>query len=204
MAALPARAGVLLLLLHLHCSAAVRPVGRRAVLSTAAVCCTAPPACASTAADLLGKGTAERCENGEGEACGRLAEGNEYVRMLQERSRVNRQKNADKVVGRAARARDACLPAAPAAPHPPFRPFPQVESQTVMQLSYDEYFATLDKNMVLQPNGKYAVLSSADYARLRKAGQIQPGGVDRVLVNLDAAPAAAPGAAPGGVVASQQ
>lgn len=151
-----------------------RPLGRRAVLSTAAVCCISPPAHASTAADLLGKGTAERCVNGEGEACDRLAGGNEYVRMLQERSRVNKQKNADKV-----------------------------ESQTVMQLAYDDYFATLDKNMVLLPNGKYAVLSTEEYARLRKAGQIQPGGVDRLLVNLDPAPAAVAAAPPGGIVVSQ-
>jgi hypothetical protein len=169
-------------LLVLLATPSVRVLGRRAVLSTAtavistaAVCCIVSPAHASTAADLLGKGNAERCVNGEGEACDRLAEGNEYVRMLQERSRLNKQKNADRV-----------------------------EALTVMQLSYDEYFATLDKNMVLQPNGKYAVLSTEEYARLRKAGQIRPGGVDRLLVDLDAARAAAPVAAPGAAVYPQE
>ena len=147
-----------LLLSH---SAALKPAGirgRRAVLGAAAFGLLRQPALASTAADLLGKGSAERCESGEGEACERLAGGNEYVRALQERSRRNKQKNADKVW-----------------------------DQTVMQLSYDEYFATLDRNLVLQPNGKYAVLSQQDYAKMRKAGQIKPGGIDRLLVDLEPA-----------------
>ena len=82
--------------------------------------------------------------------------------ILQERSKTNKEKNAA-----------------------------NVWDKTVMSMGYDEYFAAVDKNMVLLPNGKYALLSTEDYTRRRKAGQIKVGAVDRLLVDLDA-PAAEP------------
>ena len=61
-------------------------LGRRAVLSSAALACLGPQrASASYRTGLIAPGSAERCENGEGAACDRLSDGNEYVRMLQVR-----------------------------------------------------------------------------------------------------------------------
>jgi len=61
-------------------------LGRRAVLGSAALACLGPQrAFASTRDGLIAKGSEERCENGEGAACDRLAGANDYVRMLQVR-----------------------------------------------------------------------------------------------------------------------
>lgn len=149
----------LMLALLLPCATSLRQpsaLSRRAVLSTALAACLGPRcADASTRDGLLAPGSEERCENGEGAACERLAGGNEYVKSLQERSRLNKEANVAKVW-----------------------------DQTIMALNYDEYFTTLDKNMVKLPNGSFAVISTEEYSALRKAGRIKVGGFDTVVGDL--------------------
>ena len=71
------------------------PLSRRVVSALAASAVLAPTSTlASTKDTIFGVGSDERCENGEGAACERLAEGNELVAKLQARSRANKEKNA--------------------------------------------------------------------------------------------------------------
>ena len=44
--------------------------------------------------NLFGEGSAERCENGQGAACDKLADGSELILQLQEQSRANKEKRA--------------------------------------------------------------------------------------------------------------
>ena len=74
---------------------------------------------ASTRESLLAQGSDERCENGEGAACERLAGDNDLIRQLQAQSKRNKAKNAEKIY-----------------------------DQTVMQLNYAEYFDSMDLNMI--------------------------------------------------------
>ncbi len=102
-----------------------------------------------------GEGSDERCENGEGAACERLAEGNELIMKLQEKSRANKEKNA--------RAQ---------------------YDKTVRMLQYGDYFDAMDKNLVQMPNGKYTTLDMQTYWKLRKEGRIDPGSIDRIDFNV--------------------
>ena len=130
------------------------PLSRRAATVCAASALLAPRgAFASTKESIFGVGNDERCENGEGAACERLADGNELVAKLQARSRENKEKNAAAIV-----------------------------DKTVMQLGYSDFFDTLDKNLVKMPDGTYKALSMEEYSQLRKAGKIMTGSVD-VLVD---------------------
>jgi len=125
---------------------------RAVVLSGIPLSTAASSASASQRSDLVGAGSSERCESGDGEACERLSEGNPYIQKLQARSRENREKNAAKVW-----------------------------DQTVKTMDYDSYFSTLDQNMVLLPDGAYKLLSADEYSRLRQAGKLKVGAIDRVL-----------------------
>lgn len=145
--------------------------GRRTVLASAAAAAAsalAPPPAALAAEEakvtqyknfnLFGEGSAERCENGEGAACERLADGSEYIRKLQKQSRDNKEKNAR-----------------------------QLYEQTIRNLNYGEYFDSLDKNLVQLPNGKFAAYDTETYVRLRKEGKIKIGAFDQ-LIDPSAAP----------------
>jgi hypothetical protein len=58
-----------------------------------------PPACsASTREDLL-SGQGQGCTFGEGDGCGALAEGNELILKLQQKSRDNKVKNEVRLSG---------------------------------------------------------------------------------------------------------
>ena len=135
--------------------AAVHAMDRRSFTSAGALiwCSTSSEgAFASTRETLLGVGDDSRCENGEGAACAALAEGNELVLRLQEKSRLNKEKNAQ-----------------------------ELYDKTVRQLGYSSFFDTLDdKNLVQLPDGKYATLDAETYARLRSQGRIDVGAIDRV------------------------
>ena len=75
----------------------------------------------------------------QGEACEKLADGNELVLQLQKQSRDNKEKNARKLY-----------------------------EQTVRALNYGEYLDAFDKNLVQLPNGKFAAYDMETYTRLRK------------------------------------
>jgi hypothetical protein len=158
-------------------------VARRSALllgATAYLTGSAPAARAAEGTDvanykgfnLFGEGSAERCENGQGEACNRLAEGNELILKLQEQSRVNKEKNAR-----------------------------QLYEQTIRNLNYGEYFDALDKNLVQLPNGKFASYDIETYTKLRKDGKIKIGAFDQ-LIDDDGKTAPPPGAADGAAAAS--
>ena len=106
---------------------------------------------ASTRDTLFATGTSERCENGEGEACSQLAEGNELILKLQQKSRENKETNAK-----------------------------ELYEKTVRQLGYSDFFSAVDMNLVLLPNGTYATFTASEYYELRKAGKIKPGAVDEL------------------------
>lgn len=118
-------------------------------------------ALASTRADLLPPGSAERCESGEGEACERLAGDNAYVKMLQERSRAKKAARVDEIF-----------------------------EKNVRQVGYSDYFDSLDRNMVLMPKckenedakatscGAYKLFTNEEYQKLKKEGFIETGSVD--------------------------
>lgn len=118
---------------------------------SAAAASTPRAVVASTRDSLLGVGSASRCESGQGEACEALADGNEYVRKLQERSRLNRAKYEQELF-----------------------------DKTVRQLGYSEYFDAIDKNLVQLPDGKYALLTAEQYSGLRKAGKMELGSIDKL------------------------
>ena len=124
----------------------------RLVAGPTATILTSQRAAASTRETLFGTGSAERCENGEGEACSRLADGNDYIMKLQARSRANKEKNAR-----------------------------ELYEKTVRQLGYSDFMDQLNLNLVLLSNGSYAVLTPEVYAEKRKAGKIKPGSVDELL-----------------------
>ena len=106
-------------------------------------------ASASTRETLLGTGSDTRCENGEGEACTDLAEGNEYIRKLQERSKANKAANEKKLY-----------------------------DKTVRQLGYSDFFDGMDLYLVQKSDGKYATLTAEQYSAAKKAGKIEQGNVD--------------------------
>ena len=93
----------------------------------------------------------DRCENGEGEACDRLAEGNELVKKLQAQSKANKEKNARELM-----------------------------DKTYMQLGYSDFFDAYDKNLVKLANGSYVALDMETYSQLRKEGRIKPGMIDEL------------------------
>ena len=68
------------------------------------------PAAASTRADLFRVGNDERCEMGTGEACERLADGNEYIRQLQEKTKAKRAEYEKSMFGTPARRPRAARP----------------------------------------------------------------------------------------------
>ena len=68
------------------------------------------PAAASTRADLFRVGNDERCEMGTGEACERLADGNEYIRQLQEKTKPKRAEYEKSMFGTPARRPRAARP----------------------------------------------------------------------------------------------
>lgn len=127
--------------------------------------------------NLFSEGSAERCENGEGAACDRLAGGSELILELQKQSRDNKEKNAK-----------------------------QLYEQTVRNLNYGEYFDAVDKNLVQLPDGKFAAYDIETYTKMRKEGRIKIGSFDTLIdpatgeppVTGSAAPtdSAAPAAAP--------
>lgn len=129
--------------------------------------------------NLFGEGSAERCENGQGAACERLAEGSELILKLQKQSVANREKNAK-----------------------------QLYEQTVRNLNYGEFFDALDKNLVQLPSGKFAAYDAEEYTRLRKEGKIKIGAFDQLIdpdapspqSRADSTAGAAAGAAAGGAV----
>lgn len=143
-----------ILLLVATACALQQPLSRRSVAGALAWAAAPPRGRASTRESLLGEGSDERCENGEGAACERLAEDIPIVRQLQEKSRVNKEKNAVELF-----------------------------DKTVRQLGYSDFFDAIDKNLVQLPNGTYTTLSGKTYTKLRKEGRIDVGAVDRVDFN---------------------
>lgn len=130
----------------------VNSQARRAVVFGAAAALTPFEALASTSATIFGEGSSERCENGEGEACERLSDGNDLIKKLQAQSRANKEKNKQ-----------------------------ALQDMTYKQLGYSDFFDTVDQNLVQLPNGTYARLSMEEYVGLRKAGRIKPGSIDRLI-----------------------
>ena len=140
---------------------------RRAVFGGALVAAPALPALASTRADLLGGGgggATGQCVYGEGSGCAELAEGNELILKLQQRSRDNKVKNELELF-----------------------------EKTTAMLGYDDYLIASDKVMVrVDFKGYYKALTPSEYAEAKKAGRISPGdnGIDNLDIKSENAPAA--------------
>lgn len=149
-----AAVGLLVFLFSVTLTGCSRPASTRraAIFGAAAVVGNPTKAHASTRAGLSGVGSEERCENGEGEACERLADGNPLILELQQRSRDNKEKRERELF-----------------------------DKTVRQLGYSDFFDTLDQNLVRLPNGNYTVLGPSEYAAARKAGKIKIGSVDELI-----------------------
>ena len=139
---------------------------RRAVFGGAlAAIAPALPALASTRADLLGGGgggATGKCVFGEGPGCTELAEGNELILKLQQKSRDNKEKNEL-----------------------------ELYEKTTAMLGYDDYLIASDKVMVrVDLKGKFKALTPNEYNEAKKAGRISPG--DNGIDNLDIVRAEAP------------
>ena len=126
-----------------------------------------PPAAvhASPRAELLGGG-GSGCVYGEGDGCADVAEGNELILKLQQKSRENKAKNEL-----------------------------ELYEKTTAMLGYDDFMIASGKVMVrTDASGKFKALTTEEYYAAKKAGRISPG--DNGIENLDfvASSSAAPAA----------
>ena len=129
-------------------------VSRRAVLSGALAALPATAAHASKRADSPndnGTGCSAGADDENVDRCNELAEGNEYILALQEKSRKNRKKNID-----------------------------ETYELNIRKLGYDEYLEGFDKALIQLPDQSYTTVDMETYAQMRKDGKIKVGAVDTI------------------------
>jgi hypothetical protein len=95
--------------------------------------------CASPADAVL---SSKYCAGGVGEGCEDRAEGNEFIRALQEKSATNREANSREALN------------------------------AFYMKNYPDFFASTGKKLVKKPDGTFAVLSEAEFAQLKQENKI--------------------------------
>lgn len=128
-------AALLLFVIQVSCYS-TRPVDRRVLLKNAAFLVGAAPLKANA---VLGSA---QCAQGVGEGCEDRAEGNEFIKALQEKSAANREANTREALN------------------------------SFYQRNYPDVFASTGKTMVKKPDGTFDVFSDAEMAQLRKENKL--------------------------------
>lgn len=134
---LPALVALMLLVSQVSCYNTY-PVDRRSLVRNVAF------AAASSLAPLPANAvlSSGSCAQGVGEGCEDRAEGNEFIKSLQEKSAANREANTREAL------------------------------DAFYQKNYVDFFASTGKNLVKKQDGTFAVFSDAEMDELRKQNKI--------------------------------
>lgn len=133
----PAVAALFLLITRVSCYS-VKPVDRRSLVQNVAFLVGAATPLQANAVI----GTFTGCAQGVGEGCADLAEGNDFIKSLQEKSAANREANTREALN------------------------------SFYQRNYPDYFDSINKTMVKKPDGTFAVFSREELEQLRKENKL--------------------------------
>ena len=119
----------------------IKPLDRRSLLGAFLVA-TSSSSCAASPSQAQAVLSSKYCASGVGEGCNDLAEGNEFIKSLQEKSAANREANAREALN------------------------------AFYMKNYPDFFASTGKTLVKKPDGTFAVFSEEEFLQLKEQNKI--------------------------------